>query len=493
VKTEKGRRLADRYRLDEPLAGGGMAEVWRARDEVLGRPVAVKVLHDHLAADEGFFERFRREAITAARLSHAAVVRVFDTGVDGKTCFIVMELYEGLTLAEVLAHRGPLPPEEAVDIVRGILDGLAHAHDHGVVHRDVKPGNVLVRHQQVKVADFGIAKAAFGTDLTTTGQLLGTSKYLSPEQVRGGELDHRADLYSVGVVLYELLTGRAPFEAETAIAEATMRLTTDPRPASHMRAGIPRELDAIVMRALARYPDDRFQSAQEMRATLERWTMEAAVAEPARPVPEAPLAPPPSFFRSWMLVPLLIVFLAAAAVGIGLFVGGLELGGPLGVRPAEDPNGRDRGQAIQVASVQALDPEPEGDGDEHGDEAPLAIDGDGSTSWPTEGYRTSDLGGLKEGVGLVLDLGKPTEVSEVTLETSLPGWTFELRPSEDGSSLDDPIPDSDGETTFEAADGEAIELESVQTRYLTVWIRDLVEDEDGRYRALVSEVEVAGA
>ncbi|MGH2655033.1 MAG: protein kinase domain-containing protein, partial [Actinomycetota bacterium] len=193
-----GRRLEGRYELEDEIASGGMGTVWRARDKVLGRAVAVKVLHDHLARDPDLFDRFRLEAVAAARLTHPAVVKVFDTGIDGGVSFIVMELFEGRTLESLLAERGTLDPEEAARMVRSTLQGLGHAHRHGVVHRDVKPGNILIdRDGYVKVTDFGIAKAAFaGDDLTTTGNLLGTSRYLAPEQVTGGPVDARADLYS---------------------------------------------------------------------------------------------------------------------------------------------------------------------------------------------------------------------------------------------------------------------------------------------------------
>jgi len=489
MKTEHGQRLAGRYVLESPLASGGMAEVWRGHDEVLGRPVAVKILHEHLASEEGFLDRFRREAVTAARLSHPGVVRVFDTGIDEDLCFIVMELYEGTTLADRL-RDGPLPPEEAARIARGMLEGLAHAHEQEVVHRDVKPGNVLLHGGQVKVADFGIAKAAYGGDLTTTGTLLGTARYLAPEQVDAASVDHRADLYAVGVVLYEMLTGRAPFEADSAIAEATLRLMEAPTPPGALRGGIPRQLEVVVMKALARDPDERFQTAAEMRAALDHavWT-----SPPLVPPARREARPAPSFFRAWMLVPTVAIGLAAAVIVAGLLLGSLELGGPLGVRPRQggspSPTTAAASGALDVASVQTHD--PEGDDTEHDDDAGFAVDGDPSTAWQTEGYTSPDLGGRKSGVGLIFDLGATVDVASIELITPAPGWTFEVLASSDGSSFGDPLADGAGASSFTTGETTTVTFPEARARYVLVWITELTEV-DGRYRAVIAEAEFTG-
>jgi serine/threonine-protein kinase len=488
VKTElAGRRLQDRYVLEEPLDSGGMAEVWRARDNVLGRPVAVKILHDNLAQDPGFLERFRLEAVAAARLTHPAVVRVFDTGVDDGVCFIVMELFEGRNLAEILGEHRHLDPPEAVTIAQSVLDVLGHAHAEGVIHRDVKPGNVLVGPGgTVKVTDFGIAKAAFAGDITTTGKLLGTALYLAPEQVADQPADHRADLYALGIVLYEMLTGRPPFKAETDLATATMRLTQDPRPPGSLRAGIPRSLERVVMRALARDPDERFQNAEEMRAALDHVGGTRTVSElPAptrRPEPRADELSARSFIRSWLLVPVAILALAAIVVVAGLLLGGLELGGPLGIRPAPGGNGG----PYRIAA--ATDHDPEGDGQENPELAGLAIDADPGSSWQTERYNSPELGGLKSGVGLLLDLGRPREVGAVRLLTTLPDWRFELRGSNHPSSFSR-FADGDGETSFVADEDTTVEVEPLRVRYLLVWITSL-PPADGGYRADIARVQV---
>ena len=259
---ETGTVVSGRYRLVAPIATGGMATVWSAVDEILTRPVAIKVLHARLASDPEFVARFRREAVAAARLAHPSIVAIYDTCSDPEA--IVMELVDGRTLRAELDARGFLPPAEAVEIGSGIAQALEIAHKAGLVHRDVKPANVLLAADgRLKVADFGIAKAARsddGTDpdlpdLTSAGHMVGTAKYLAPEQVSGGEIDARTDVYALGCVLYEMLCGRAPFTGANDLAVATARLHGPPeRPRSVLRT-IPPRLDEIVMRAMARRPE----------------------------------------------------------------------------------------------------------------------------------------------------------------------------------------------------------------------------------------------
>ncbi len=476
-----GRRLAGRFELEDEIASGGMGAVWRARDEVLGRPVAVKVLHDRLARDPDLLDRFRREAVAAARLSHHAVVRVFDTGIDDGVCYIVMELFEGSTLESVLAERGHLQPDEAARIVGSVLLGLGHAHQQGVVHRDVKPGNILIdRDGLVKVTDFGIAKAAFaGEDLTTTGNLLGTSGYLAPEQITGGPIDARTDLYATGIVLYEALTGRTPFRGETHIATATMRLTKDPVPPRALRSGIPRELDQVVMRALARDPDDRYRSAREMHEALSRAVPSSGHAMPSSAAPRAEPGPAPSPVRSWLAVPLLILLVAALAVG-GFWVLGQVLEDGQGGGGNE--GGGEVGQeALRSQAVRTYDPPP-GDGEEHDEDLSAATDGDPSTYWTTEGYTTPDLGGAKDGVGIVTGLDAPAEIGAMQLRTDTPGFEFGVYVSDTPEAFDLGSPAA----TATAEEVTNVDLEGVQGQYVLIWITNLVPF-DG-YRAHVNEI-----
>lgn len=273
--TDGQRQFGGRYRLVRYIAKGGMAEVWEGYDTVLSRPVAVKILLDHLASDKMVLERFRREAITAARLGHPGVIATYDTGVDRGTAWIVMELVRGRTLRHLMTERGPMDPVLAVRIAGQITDALAHAHKAGLVHRDVKPGNVLLCDDEgpvprAKVTDFGIAKAteSLGLDLTRTGIVLGTPKYLSPEQVEGIEPDARADLYSLGVVLFEMLTGDPPFSGPTDMATALSHLRDPPPHVSDLRPEVPEELDEIVDGLLVKDRDRRTSSAIVLRQQL---------------------------------------------------------------------------------------------------------------------------------------------------------------------------------------------------------------------------------
>ncbi|MEV0536542.1 protein kinase [Kitasatospora sp. NPDC050463] len=264
-----GRALNGRYELVESIGVGGMATVWRGVDHVLGRQVAVKVLNGGLADDPRFAERFAREAQHAAMLVHPRIVMVFDSGVDQGSPYIVMELVHGLSLAALLAQQPGLPVERAVGIAAAVCEALTVAHGAGLVHRDIKPGNIMITNDGgVKVVDFGIARAGSSGNLTQTASVLGTAAYLSPEQATASELDGRTDLYAVGCVLTEMLTGATPFTAETPVAIAFKHVSEAPLPPSARRAGVPAALDAVVLRLLAKNPADRPVDAAVARAEL---------------------------------------------------------------------------------------------------------------------------------------------------------------------------------------------------------------------------------
>lgn len=283
--NNEARMLGDRYEIGEVIGRGGMAEVHEGRDLRLGRRVAIKILRPDLAKDPAFQARFRREAQSAASLNHPNIVAVYDTGQDtlqpegdnGEPAvvvpYIVMEYVDGMTLRQLLASGRRLLPERALEITAGILSALDYAHRHGIVHRDIKPANVmLTRTGDVKVMDFGIARAIndANSTMTSASAVMGTAQYLSPEQARGEVVDARSDLYSTGVVLFELLTGRAPFTGDSAVAIAYQHVSEMPASPSQIDSGVTAEVDAVVLRALAKRTDDRYQSASDFRADVER-------------------------------------------------------------------------------------------------------------------------------------------------------------------------------------------------------------------------------
>lgn len=278
-----GDYLEDRYVIDRAIARGGMATVYRCVDVRLGREVAAKVMHEQYVHDPVFRDRFRREARAMAQLSHPNLVNVNDFSAQGETVFLIMELITGGTLRELLDERGPMPPHAAAAVMRGMLTGLAVAHGKGMIHRDIKPDNVLINaDHRVKLADFGLVRAA--ADAThSTDQIIGTVAYLSPEQVDGSPMTCASDVYSAGIVLFELLTGRTPFAGETPLAHAYARLSRDVPAPSALIGGVPKLFDELVATATARHPQDRFRDAAEFLAALE--DVAGALGLPAFTVP----------------------------------------------------------------------------------------------------------------------------------------------------------------------------------------------------------------
>ena len=282
-----GALLDGRYRVEDRIATGGMSTVYRGLDVRLDRPVALKVMDARYANDSQFLTRFQREARAVARLKDPGLVAVYDQGLDAAHPFLVMELVEGGTLRELLRERGPMPPHAAAAVLRPVLGGLAVAHRAGLVHRDIKPENVLISDDgEVKLADFGLVRAMAEAGITSTSVILGTAAYLSPEQVSSGAADPRSDVYAVGILAYELITGATPFSGDNPLAVAYLRMDHDvPHPSSAI-SGVPPQFDEFVARATARNPDDRYTDAGEMAEDLDAIAAELALPKFRVPAPK---------------------------------------------------------------------------------------------------------------------------------------------------------------------------------------------------------------
>jgi len=264
--------LLDRYEVGPLLGAGGMAEVYEGRDRLLARRVAIKVLLSQYARDQSFLLRFKREAQAAASLSHPNVVGVYDTGSEDGTNFIVMEFVDGRTLKDVIRQEGPLYPDRAAEICADVCGALVAAHARGLIHRDIKPANVMLTPDgKVKVMDFGIARATTSETITQTAAVIGTAQYISPEQAQGQTVDYRSDLYSLGCCLFEMLTGTVPFTGATPVAIAYRHVREDPTPPRMLNPDVPPPLEAICLKAMAKLPDNRYQTAAELRSDLERY------------------------------------------------------------------------------------------------------------------------------------------------------------------------------------------------------------------------------
>jgi serine/threonine-protein kinase len=477
--------LGGRYRLLRRIARGGMAEVWEAQDEVLGRRVAAKVLYQHLAADGSFLERFRREAIAAARLAHPNVVATYDTGIEDDVAWIVMELVEGHTLREELGQRGALSPVRTVHIATQVADALDYAHRSGVIHRDIKPGNILLTDDdRVKVADFGIAKAAIeaaedasgaglASDLTRSGDIVGTAKYLSPEQVNGEGVDGRSDVYALGVVIYEMLCGRAPFSGDTEVALAMQHLQAPPTPPRQLRAGIPRSLEAVVLRAMAKAPAERFPTAGQLHTALLSVDLHPDDAAPVVVREDTPPGgSPPTFAqseRSWM-VPTLVIVVLAVTLGV---VGVLFARSDTGQRFLKDGQPEtENGPRTLAVTHAAFD--PQGDGQEHDSDLPRLTDGDVASVWETERYSSRQFGGLKSGVGVILQLDGTQRLGQLELSSPSRGWSAQVYVADGPKSGVPPAEWGEAAASRTGIDGDTrFDLNGRQGAAVLVWITDL--------------------
>ncbi len=465
-----GRRLAMRYRLDHLIANGGMATVWLATDEQLRRPVAVKLLHRHLS-DPVSVERFRGEGKLAAQLSHPNIVAIYDTfhdhGIDG----IVLEYVDGTTLRDRLDTGPPLAPVEAIAIAQHVADALAEAHRRGLVHRDIKPANILLASRgAVKVTDFGIAKLLDGLDLTQPGMLVGTAKYLAPEQVTGEAVDGRGDVYALGVVLYEMLTGVAPFVGDTDAAIALARLQLPAPPVRRHRTDLHHDLEALVDRMLDRWPARRPDMADistTLAATASTATFAPAPTRRADHRESRPRRVPVALIVLGVIV---VGALALAAALVGRTDAGRGLIDKLGIGD-RSPNASSVAIPLDTATLTSFDPDSD-DGVENNDLLRFLRDGNVQTVWTTELYATRTFGGLKSGLGVVIDLGRSTTISELDVTGSSSGWKAAVYMADSAPDL----VDSWGKAVARHGpiDGAArFTFAPTQGRTVMLWITDL--------------------
>ena len=487
--------IGDRYELVAPLGTGGMAQVWSASDRLLSRDVAVKLLHRHLADDPAFVQRFRREAIAAARLVHPNIVAVYDTVSTPDCEAIVMELVDGVTLRDRLDADGPLSESEVRRLGVELAGALDCAHRNGIIHRDIKPANILITADgSVRLADFGIAKADEDPDLTVAGTLVGTAAYLAPEQVGGGRVDQRSDLYSLSTVLYEAVSGAIPFRADTPAATALARLHHDPIDLASVSEIDPGLCDAI-MRNLERPPERRYQSALDFGTALaevgrRRTSRRAAVAAVRQTAPDTtPAAAPrraatPPRRRSIVgRVILATLILGPLALAVALAV---DRTTPTG--PARADGDRRAVTAIPIATAVPYD--PMGDSDqENNPQAPRAIDGDPATSWSTEGYNDQTFG-TKSGVGLVLRLESPARLGTLRLVGST-GWKGTAYVTASDPSAATGPPTSGGIPIDMGTSPSTIDLGDTSGSYVLIWITDLGPSA-GRHRVELAEVSLSG-
>ena len=503
------RLLAERYELSERLAASGMTSIWRGHDRVLGRDVAVKVLHPELTADSTFRARFSEEAVNAARLTHPNVVALYDTGEQNGVAYIVSEWVEGANLADLLAKHGPMPPARAARLATEVAAALDYAHEAGVLHRNLKLANILVTMDgTVKVGDFSIARAASGEDPERTGEILGSTQHLAPELVDGDEVDGRTDVYALGVCLFEMLTGRPP----------PVRGGAGLRSPRALRAGIPRDIDAVVARAMAPDPAERFQTAGAMASALAG----AAADDDTDPDPEegaVRLLPPPRQAPrrtaamplpvpvaprrrpGWLGWALVLSGLAAVAVAVALvLVQGIGAGG--GAKQPSQSSGTSAAPAnrtpLKIVGATSFDPEDttggQGDlpGQENEHKAGRAFDHNPDSAWETQGYRgRPDFGGLKRGLGLALDLGSAEKARTLDLRLSNPGATVTIYGAGAGGSEAPTTLDGWHQLTQpKTVDGVAQTLTlnaPSPYRFYLVWFTRLPQDTDGKFRSGIAE------
>jgi serine/threonine protein kinase len=457
-----GETIAGRYEVEELVGHGGMSSVYKARDALLERHVALKILHEQYSNDEDFVERFKREARSVAQLQHPNIVTVIDRGEEDGRQFIVFEYIEGENLKEHVVRKGRLDVSEALEIADEVARGLAFAHGQGLIHRDVKPQNVLLNGDgRAKVTDFGIARTLDVDGMTQTGTILGTSNYIAPEQASGQPVDAHSDVYALGAVLYELLAGEVPFPGESFVAVA-MKHMHEPAPnLLDVRRDVPLRVAAAVDRALEKDPEQRFPTMDAFAAELEACLAELDQEPDGDKTMVIPSARRAAHRRKqvsrWPIVIGLLAALAIAAIVIGLIAaGGTNNGGA----PAAD-------KRVEVSGVTSYD--PFGDNkEEHSAAAFNITDGNPTTYWSTERYNDAPSLG-KPGVGVVIDGGTLVDLAQLVVVTDTPGFTAEIDATNTEGGTPAKVSDSKvvgKTTTFEISSNGP-------KRYYVIWITKL--------------------
>ena len=490
-----GTVLSGRYRLEAKLGSGGMSTVYLARDQTLDRQVAVKVMHREMSEQPEQLERFRQEARAVAKLSHPNVVSVIDAGEDGGHPYIVFEYVEGETLKQRIGRDGALDPQEAIAYAIEIARGLSVAHARRMVHRDIKPQNILIDAEgRAKLTDFGISRQLEQDGMTATGRVLGTTDYVAPEQAMGHGADPRSDIYSLGVVLYEMLVGQVPFQADSQVGVAMKHVNEELPDVQRRRPELSAAVALVVERSTAKEPGKRYQQVGEMIDDLST-ALEVEAARAGSTSGEATSVldalPPPKRKLSgrgrwsWAAIVGLLLVAGGALLAVYLISSGNFGGG-----------GAEQGSGKPVKIDGATDYDPEGDGEEVGSKVELAVDGNPTgTAWETEHYDSDTFAGTKTGpdpgVGIYVTASSPVSPNKMIVRTATPGWDAEVfaatsGPPEELSGWGEPVG-----TAVDASPTEEIGLRMREpSTYFLLWFNKASEarDQPGRYQVEISDI-----
>jgi eukaryotic-like serine/threonine-protein kinase len=491
-----GTVLSGRYRLEAKLGSGGMSTVYLARDQTLDRQVAVKVMHREMSEQADQLERFRQEARAVAKLSHPNVVSVIDAGEDGGHPYIVFEYVEGETLKQRISRDGALEPQEAIAYTIEIARGLSMAHARNMVHRDIKPQNVLIDAEgRAKLTDFGISRQLEQDGMTATGRVLGTTDYVAPEQAMGRKVDPRSDLYSLGVVLYEMLVGQVPFQADSQVGVAMKHVNEELPDVQRRRPEVSAAVALVVERATAKDPAERYQDVGEMADDLST-ALEVEAARAGSTTGEATsvleAVPPPKRKLSgrarWSWAAILVLLLVAGGSLLAVQLISSGIGG----------GGAKEGKGKPLAIDSAVDYDPQGDEEEIGSKVELAVDGDPSgTAWETEHYDSETFAGTKSGpnagVGVYVTTSSPARPTRMIVSSPTPGWDGQVYAAASGppgelSEWGEPVG-----IAIDAGSSEEIPLTvPTPSRYFLLWFTKASEarDQPGRYQVEISDIEL---